>query len=121
MPKQLPTLEQSPHNFDLIMKSADGMGTPKFNEECAADVDIYVKKRQLILAKKEFYAMENYRSETAHQPSKPSGGQHNTMIRSMDCRVKQIRPSTNQMFRGFNPDNFHRSQDSMQGGHIVPG
>ena len=48
MPKQLPTLEQSPHNFDLIMKSADGMGTPKFNEEFTADVDTYVKKRQLI-------------------------------------------------------------------------
>ena len=77
MPKQLPPLEQSPHNFDLIMKNADEMGTPKFNEDSIADVDTYAKKRQLILAKKELYAMENYRSETTHQPSKPTGGEHN--------------------------------------------
>lgn len=80
-------------------------------------------------AKKEMDALENYRSET-NQTIKPlfvsntsGGGRHNTVIRSMDCRVKQIRPgaSQNPLLRGYIPDVAHTSQDSMQGGFIVAG
>ena len=62
MPKQLPALEQSPHNFDLLRP--DGRDTPKFNEESLDEENIYVRKRLMLQERKEFYAQENYRSET---------------------------------------------------------
>lgn len=84
-----------------------------------------------MMKKKEFYAMENYRSETTgyqkestREPNNPNfksaSSQHNTdKIQSMDCRVKQIRPSGFQVLRGhYHP---HKSNDSMQGGLILPG
>ena len=45
LPRQLPALEQSPQQFDLMMKLADGMGTPKFNDEPAFNENAYLKKR----------------------------------------------------------------------------
>ena len=90
------------------------MGTPKFNDDMPAlavsgTEDFYVRKRLQLAAKKELYAMENYRSETMASVKPPanlsqnenesmsdnkSAHHHNTaVIKSMDCRVKQIRPS----------------------------
>ena len=61
LPRQLPALDASPLNFDLMSSEAksgqDGLvGTPKFNELKMSDEDYYLKKRQLIQAKKELFA-----------------------------------------------------------------
>ena len=45
LPRQLPALEQSPQQFDLMMKLADGIGTPKFNEDPIFGENAYSKKR----------------------------------------------------------------------------
>ena len=78
MPKQLPDLDTMHLNFDLQMRQSqskehNGFGTPKFNEEDQVDsedendigskADFYARKRRQILARKELFAMENYRSE----------------------------------------------------------
>ena len=55
---------------------ADGIGTPKFKDEDSLTLSLggsnkfYVRKRLQIQARKEMFAMENYRSETAgaHAP-----------------------------------------------------
>ena len=63
LPRQLPALDASPLNFDLMSSEAksgqDGLvGTPKFNDQelKMSDEDYYLKKRQLIQAKKELFA-----------------------------------------------------------------
>ena len=45
----------------------NGLDTPKFNEDDSlggAEENVYTKKRLLLQARKDFYAAENYRSET---------------------------------------------------------
>ena len=55
------------YNFDI------SMGTPKFKEEDSLPLDdnknmtFYARKREKMQAKKELFAMENYRSETTGQ------------------------------------------------------
>ena len=48
MPKQLPALESSPQNFDLLLRRPDGCDTPKFNEDSFSEENVYVKKRQML-------------------------------------------------------------------------
>lgn len=130
MPKQLPDLEQSPQNFDLLSRRPDGCDTPKFNEDSFQEENKYVKKRIMLQARKDFYAQENYRSETTSQlnpsqqhiqtSSQTKTISHTNVIRSMDCRVKQIRPSCNPpALRGHYVS--HQFMDSMQGSFIAPG
>ena len=52
LPRQLPALDASPLNFDLLSKDTNGgsshVGTPKFNDQeqlKASDSDYYLKKR----------------------------------------------------------------------------
>ena len=76
------------------MQPDGGLGTPKFNEEPTTDENVYVKKRELLLQKREFFAMENYRSETAAAKTVSPTASRGNIIRSMDCRVKHIRINT---------------------------
>ena len=104
-PRQLPPLDQY-QNRSTLLNNVEGMGTPKFKETESSQKptpgEFYKRKRQIIQARKELFAMENYRSET-------NAGRHGElasdkmmlssiddtcsrtkMINTMELRVKHI-------------------------------
>ena len=63
------------------IQSHQTLGTPKFNN---LDDKLYKRGRQ----SREFFANENYRSET-NPTEQPSTTQKAKYIKTMECRVKQ--------------------------------
>ena len=101
---ELPELETSPQNFDIERKvSQTTIGTPKFNNEDAK----YIERRQF---SKEYYANENYRSETNPTEAPQNPYAKPNAIKIMDFRVKQTHVP--QSLSGHHPPRNFRN-DSM--------
>ena len=135
---------QDLHSKGLI-STADGLGTPKFKDEDSlaaddANLTFYVRKRLQMQARKELFALENYRSETyAMPPTHPNkqplydleslkaaelnrvGGEDSSVkkINTMECRVKHMHPVGRGLGGHVQP--AHSSKDSMLSGFIAAG
>mmetsp|Transcript_14464 Transcript_14464/g.18270 ORF Transcript_14464/g.18270 Transcript_14464/m.18270 type:complete len:83 (+) Transcript_14464:80-328(+) len=72
------------------------MGTPKFKDEDSmllddASMTFYVRKRLQMQARKELFALENYRSETAAMPVPNSA---NANFAALSANVDTIRATS---------------------------
>ena len=129
------------HAKGLVSLAGDGLGTPKFKDEDSfaddANITIYKRKRLQIQARKELFALENYRSESCQVPVSSDKAAHHTLenlktanlqntddstvkkINTLECRVKQVNPKGRGLRGHVKP--AHSAKDSMLGGFIAAG